>query len=104
MSPLYESIYSAVRSIPAGKVASYGQIALMTGNPRRSRIVGYALSSCKDKTVPCHRVIHQDGRLPKSFGLGGSNLQTFLLKEEGVQVKDSGIVDMKKYQYNPGEF
>ncbi|MEG1863068.1 MAG: MGMT family protein [Oscillospiraceae bacterium] len=98
MSPLYEKIYAAVRSVPSGRVASYGLIALMTGNPRRSRVVGYALSACTDKTVPCHRIVHKDGSLPKTFGIGGKSLQSFLLSQEGVEISENGTVDMEKYQ------
>ena len=48
----YERVYELVRRIPAGKCASYGQLALMLGNPRASRAVGYAMRACRTPGVP----------------------------------------------------
>ena len=59
----YERVYELVRRIPAGKCASYGQLALMLGNPRASRAVGYAMRACRTSGVPCHRVVGADGSL-----------------------------------------
>ena len=59
----YERVYELVRRIPAGKCASYGQLALMLGNPRASRAVGYAMRACRTPGVPCHRVVGADGSL-----------------------------------------
>ena len=54
----FEKIYEQVKRIPRGKVATYGQIALLAVNPRWSRVVGYALHSNPDPdTIPCHRVV-----------------------------------------------
>ncbi len=97
MSDLYKKIYDIVRKIPVGYVSTYGQIARLTGNPRRSRVVGYAMSACNDKTVPCHRVIYSDGNLAKSFGIMGNALQKELLLMENVEVNDLNMVDLKKY-------
>ena len=58
----YQRVYELARRIPAGRCASYGQLALMLGNPRASRAVGYAMRACKDPAVPCHRVL-RGGRL-----------------------------------------
>ncbi len=57
----YQRVYELARRIPAGRCASYGQLALMLGNPRASRAVGYAMRACKDPAVPCHRVLRGDG-------------------------------------------
>ena len=59
----FARIYAAVRQIPAGKAATYGQIARLAGMPRCARMVGYALAACRDETVPCHRVVGADGTL-----------------------------------------
>ena len=59
----YERVYELVRRIPAGKCASYGQLALMLGNPRASRAVGYAMRACRTPGVPCHRVVGSTGKL-----------------------------------------
>ena len=63
----FEKIYDIVRKIPAGKVATYGQIAHLLGNPRLSRVVGYAMHSCLYDDVPCHRVVNRFGQFAKSF-------------------------------------
>lgn len=71
----YEKVYEAVCKIPPGRVASYGQIALWCQNPRAARAVGYALRACKSAAVPCHRVLHKDGGLCKTFGPFGAEGQ-----------------------------
>ncbi len=98
---VYRDIYDIVRSIPEGMVTTYGLIAMATGNIRRSRVVGTAMSRCSDRTVPCHRVIRQDGTMSRVFGTGGSSYQRFLLEQEGVGFLDDGRVDMSKHLYIP---
>ncbi len=60
-------VYSTVRLIPRGRVATYGQIAALLGRPRGAREVGWALHGCSDARVPCHRVVDRDGRLAPRF-------------------------------------
>ncbi len=97
----FEKIYEQVKKIPPGKVASYGQIALMAGNPRWSQVVGYALHSNPEPgIIPCHRVVTKDGKLSKSFAFGGENAQRDLLLSEGVVFLDKNTVDMAKCSYN----
>ena len=60
-------VYALVRQIPPGQVATYGQLALLLGNPRMSRAVGTALSACRDDSVPCHRVVSRLGGLSNAF-------------------------------------
>ena len=89
----FEKIYSVVRNIPMGKVASYGQVALLAGNPRWSRVVGYALhSNPLPGEIPCHRVVFADGRLSKGFAFGGEGVQRALLEGEGVVFDSEGKV------------
>ncbi len=96
----FEKIYEQVKKIPKGKVASYGQIAMLAGNPRWSRVVGYALHNNPDQsTIPCHRVVNKNGELAKSFAFGGENVQKDLLKSEGVIFKEEYTVDMEKCQW-----
>ncbi len=98
----FEIIYEQVKKIPAGKVASYGQIALMAGNPRWSRVVGYALHvNPQPGIIPCHRVVTKDGKLADSFAFGGKNVQRDLLLSEGVTFIDDTTVDMEKCRYIP---
>ena len=94
---MFEDIYNAVRQIPKGKVASYGFIARLSGYPRASRQVGWALHQNPDShSIPCHRVVKKDGSLSESFVFGGINVQERLLTEEGVVV-ENGRVDMAVY-------
>ena len=98
----FQKIYEQVRKIPEGKVATYGQIALMAGSPRWSQIVGYALHSNPEPgVIPCHRVVNKDGKLAKAFAFGGENMQRNLLENEGVTFLDEDTVDLQKCRYIP---
>ena len=91
---IYE-ILSVVEEIPEGKVASYGQIARLIGRERNSRLVGNALSMAEFYgEYPCHRVVNHAGRLAPHFFE-----QRELLLDEGVEFKENGCVDMRKYQW-----
>ena len=96
----YDAVYEAVRMIPTGKVATYGQIASMVGSPGASQSVGNALhANPNPATIPCHRVVDANGRLAKGFAFGGLEGQRKRLEDEGVTVID-GKVDLSIYQYN----
>lgn len=87
---VYE-ILSVVAEIPAGCVASYGQIARLIGREKNSRLVGAVLSEAdRYGDYPCHRVVNHAGRLAPNFPD-----QRALLTEEGVAFRDNGCVDMK---------
>jgi O-6-methylguanine DNA methyltransferase len=83
-SEFQRRVLSVVRRIPAGRVATYGDIAVLAGAPRAARAVGTIMRKCRDAGVPCHRVIGAGG------GLGGygGNLQVKreLLRAEGLDV------------------
>ncbi len=90
-------IYEAVQKVPKGKVATYGQIAAMAGNPRMSRAVGNALHKNPDPDgIPCFRVVNSKGELSGEFAFGGPGRQQALLEADGIEVID-GKVDLKKY-------
>ena len=90
-------IYEAVKRIPKGKVATYGMVAAMAGNPRMSRAVGNALHKNPDpEHIPCHRVLNAKGELADAFVFGGAGVQQSRLEAEGIEVKD-GRVDLEKY-------
>ena len=94
----YDLVYENVKRIPKGKVATYGQIAMMCGSPRASRVVGSALH--KNPTpviVPCHRVVNRFGGLAPDFAFGGKDKQKELLESEGVKVDSEYKVDLEKY-------
>lgn len=96
----FETIYAVVKRIPRGKVATYGQVALLAGNPRWSRVVGYALHVNPDPdSIPCHRVVNRFGEPSSAFAFGGKNMQILLLEEEGVTFAD-GRVDLKKHLWS----
>lgn len=97
MKHTFEAIYEIVRQIPAGRVCTYGGIALLAGNPRGARIVGYAMRACTDATVPCHRVLHHDGSLSAAFIADGIQRQELLLKKEGVAFLPDGKADLTKH-------
>lgn len=94
----FEEVYKIVKKIPKGKVATYGQIAKILGNPRKSIVVGWALhSNPSPGTIPCHRVVNREGRLSGAFAFGGMDVQRSLLEKEGIEVNDEGIVDLATY-------
>lgn len=96
----FERIYDVVRKIPYGKVATYGQVALLAGNPHWSRVVGYALhSNPAPDSIPCFRVVNRFGELSSAFAFGGVNRQQELLETEGIEVKD-GKVDLSLYLWD----
>lgn len=97
----YARIYAVVRAIPRGKVATYGQVARLAGNPRWSRVVGYALHVNPDpEGIPCYRVVDRMGRTSKAFAFGGSDAQRALLEADGVQFLPDGRVDLAACQWD----
>lgn len=93
----FEEIYAEVCLIPKGRVAAYGYIACRLGNPRLSRVVGYALHvNPRPGEIPCHRVVMKDGSLAPGFAFGGEDRQRRLLEEEGVEFLPDGRVDMER--------
>ncbi len=94
----FEKIYEVVKSIPKGKVATYGQVALLAGNPRWARVVGYALHvNPYPGIIPCHRVVNREGRVAPGFAFGGEDVQRQLLEAEGVVFEPNGRIDLEKY-------
>ena len=89
----YDRVYEAVMTVPKGKVATYGQIAVMCGSPHASRAVGYALHrNPRPGVIPCHRIVNREGRLAPAFAFGGQEVQAELLMKEGVEVRDDFTV------------
>ncbi|MBR2447831.1 MAG: MGMT family protein [Clostridia bacterium] len=98
---VFEKIYEVVKRIPKGKVATYGYVALLAGNPRWARVVGYALhNNPAPMVIPCHRVVNREGRVAEAFVFGGGNAQRELLEREGIVFREDGTVDLKKYGWN----
>ena len=94
----FDKVYAAVRLIPRGSVATYGQIDAANGNSRLSSVVGYALNVKHEPgVIPCHRVVKRDGEVSSAFAFGGANRQVELLKAEGVGFLDGSHVDMTQF-------
>ena len=96
----YRGVWRVVRRVPAGRVATYGQIAAEAGRAGHARFVGYALHALpEDSTVPWHRIINARGRI--SLPGTGTSLQAALLRREGVEVTRSGRIDLERFQWRP---
>lgn len=96
----FARVYEIVRRIPKGKVTTYGQIAWLLGNPRLSRVVGYALHvNPEPGVIPCHRVVNRFGRVSPAFAFGGENRQIALLKAEGITFRDEENVDLSRHMW-----
>jgi len=97
----YDRVVRFIKSIPRGKVATYGQIADYAGNPRAAREVAYILHSSSEKEdLPWQRVINSKGRISMKPG-HGYELQKRLLEDEGVLFDDEDLVDFSKFLWQP---
>jgi methylated-DNA-protein-cysteine methyltransferase-like protein len=93
-------IAQVIKRIPAGRVASYGQIAALAGNPQGARQVVWTLNALWEKEkLPWHRVINAQGRI--SLPGKGGELQRTLLEQEGVGFDERGRIDLKRFGWNP---
>jgi len=90
-------IYAVVRRIPRGRVATYGQVALVAGLPRRARLVGYALAACEEEDVPWQRVVNAQGRVSGRSEPLFTDRQRVLLEQEGVAFSRSGRIDLERF-------
>lgn len=98
---VFERIYDVVRRIPYGKVATYGQVAMIAGNPRWARAVGYALHANPDpEGIPCYRVVNRFGGVAPAFAFGGEERQAELLRAEGIEVSEDGKVDLDSFLWD----
>jgi methylated-DNA-protein-cysteine methyltransferase related protein len=102
-SEAYVAIYAAVGSIPAGRVATYGQIAALAGLPNHARQVGYALHALSPgDPVPWHRVVNAKGEISQRSSGGGAceDRQRLLLQDEDIPVDARGRVDLKRFRWS----
>lgn len=91
-------IYEAVKRIPKGCVATYGQVAAMAGDKKMARAVGNALHKNPDpEHIPCYRVVNSKGELAGAFAFGGETVQEDRLMADGIEVVN-GKVDLNRYQ------
>jgi len=88
-----QRVLIAVRRIPPGRVATYGDVASLAGSPRAWRAVGNIMRECRDPGTPCHRVIGAGGALG---GYGGNlQLKRELLRAEGIEV---GVARIRRFR------
>jgi methylated-DNA-protein-cysteine methyltransferase-like protein len=103
----YQRVYKLVLQIPPGKVATYGQIAVLLDKPHAARAVGYALHLAPENLkVPWQRVINSQGKISPRSSLDMPHepmIQKMLLEAEGIVFDKNGRVDLKKYLWEPGE-
>jgi methylated-DNA-protein-cysteine methyltransferase-like protein len=93
---------SIIASIPAGKVATYGQIAILAGNRMAARQVAWILHSSSSKyNLPWHRVINRMGKISLPRG-GGYEKQKSLLKKEGIRFDRKESIDLNSFGWSPG--
>ncbi len=102
----YDIIYKTVRQIPAGKVATYGQIADLAGLYGKARVVGYAMFQVDTASddIPWHRVINAKGEISySSLREGGDYLQKQMLEQEGIEFNSAGKINLSKYKWQPSD-
>ena len=103
MSDFTARVHDAVRSVPSGRVASYGAIAELAGHPGAARAVGAVLRALDGEDVPWWRVISARGELTIPRLHHARRLQRELLEGEGVEIGDEGRVDMRRYGWSASD-
>jgi methylated-DNA-protein-cysteine methyltransferase-like protein len=102
VSSFRSKIYDIVAQIPEGKVATYGQIAALSGNPRAARAVGWEMHRAPGHlNLPCHRVVNKAGILAPDYVFGGADLQREMLEQEGITFTEDGRIDMVRHLWIP---
>lgn len=96
---IFNEFYEIVKTIPAGKVATYGQIAKMVAHPVDARAVGQALSLSDGLRVPWHRVVTASGKIAMPTRQDLREQQQRLLQEEGVEFVADYQVDMQRFDW-----
>ena len=95
-----EQVKKIIKQIPVGKVATYGQIAFLAGNPRGARQVSWILHSCSKKdNLPWHRIINSKGHISLAINQG-YNIQKALLEKEGIVFEEDGSINLNLYLWH----
>ena len=93
-----EKVYAYLKTIPRGKVTTYGRIATYLGNRHYAQTVGNILHSNPDPAqYPCHRVLNSKGKVAEHYAFGGGAAQRKRLESEGIVFEQNGTVDLEKY-------
>lgn len=96
---LSTKVYKYLKTIPKGKVVTYGQIGEHFGNKKLARAIGNILHANPDPIgSPCYKVVNQKGELAKNFKDGGINMQKKRLQNDGIEVIKNKV-DLGKYQW-----
>lgn len=98
-----ERILSVVARVPRGRVATYGQVARLAGQPGHARLVGYALNALAEGSrVPWHRVVNARGRISLRSEEGpAAAVQRLRLEREGVRFDGTGSIDLAVFRWRP---
>lgn len=88
---MHRRILDAIRAIPKGQVAGYGEVARRAGLPGRARLVARLLGQNEDRRLPWHRVLRSDGRIAFPEGSAGWREQSARLRSEGVIVENGRV-------------
>lgn len=100
-TPFTREVKAVIRSIPRGRVVTYGQVAALAGRERAARVVAWILHSSSEAAgLPWHRVIGGQGRISLPRGRGFEEQKTKLIAE-GVTVGRGGRIDLERYQWQP---
>jgi len=100
MTPFTEKVIAILKKVPQGKVATYGQIAYLSGNRRAARHISRILYSMSERhQLPWHRIINAQGKIVSP----NSENQIKLLMAEGVAVNENNHVDLKIHQWQPDD-
>ncbi|MBN1952555.1 MAG: MGMT family protein [Bacteroidales bacterium] len=99
----FNRVYRVTRSIPYGRVSSYGAIARYIGSPGASRMVGWALNNChrQEDFIPAHRVVNRNGILTGKHHFRHPGLMQELLESEGIRVENDRIVNFPDLFWDP---
>lgn len=101
MKPFTENVITVLQQIPEGQVMTYGQVARAAGSSRAARQVVRILHSMSRKhELPWHRVINVKGQIALKSEEGIMN-QKSMLEDEGVEISETGKVDLNTYQFHP---
>ena len=99
----FSKVYEVVIQIPEGRVTSYGAIPNYLGSPQSARMVGWALNKVNTVKIPAHRVVNKQGLLTGKFHFDGLTLMQQLVENEGIEVLDNQIQDLKKVFWDPSK-
>ena len=96
-----EKVKKVIRSVPRGRVATYGQVAALAGSPFAARQVVWVLhSSSKTDSLPWHRIVNAGGRISLKPGAGYEQ-QKKMLQSEGVRFDRRGRIAFERYLWEP---